>query len=275
MEVLPRLLPPLTTLSVYTTKGNIFVVGFDRSSSSYKILVVDRPAMAAPESLVIVQDTLEYSRSQLEAKIKFLADSYSTMEKVAENAVCIFGFIKLLDSYYLILVTKKVKVASVHGHYIYSIADTQMVQVTFKPRQNAEESRYKSLLQITDLTKEFYFSFTYDLSNTMQNNFVNVSDYRSGHKVVRDMFVWNSFALKPLTGVIEGIATREENPWVVPIIHGFVMQRSFRLAGGQLMKVTLIARRSRMFAGTRYLRRGVNSDGWVNSVRLLHRHVEL
>lgn len=225
--------------------------------------------MSVSDALVIQQDAQDYTRVQLDAKLRLLADAHSTLEMVAENVACIFGFIKLLESYYMILVTKKTKVASLHGHYIYAIAETQTVQVTFKPRQNADENKYRSLLQVTDLTKEFYFSFTYDLSNTLQNNFMNSKDYRTGYKVVRDMFVWNSFALKSVTGSIDGIS-REENPWVVPIIHGFVMQRSFSLAGGQIMRLTLISRRSRMFAGTRYLRRGVNSDGYAYLLIFIH-----
>lgn len=50
--------------------------------------------------------------------------------------------------------------------------------------------------------------------------------------------------------------------WVIPLIHGFWQQRSLALFGRSLT-VTLIARRSKYFAGTRYLKRGVNFKGQV------------
>jgi hypothetical protein len=53
-----------------------------------------------------------------------------------------------------------------------------------------------------------------------------------------------------------------EPQWVVPIIHGFLEQKVLSVFGVSVF-VTLLARRSRFFAGTRYLKRGINSRGHV------------
>ena len=50
--------------------------------------------------------------------------------------------------------------------------------------------------------------------------------------------------------------------WVMPIIHGHWQQRSLALAA-QNITITLIARRSKYFAGTRYRKRGTNDQGHV------------
>lgn len=50
--------------------------------------------------------------------------------------------------------------------------------------------------------------------------------------------------------------------WTMPVIHGFWQQRTIE-ALGRMLRVTLVARRSRQFAGTRYRRRGINSSGHV------------
>lgn len=50
--------------------------------------------------------------------------------------------------------------------------------------------------------------------------------------------------------------------WVIPLIHGFWQQRSLALFG-RTLTVSLIARRSKHFAGTRYRKRGVNFKGQV------------
>lgn len=47
--------------------------------------------------------------------------------------------------------------------------------------------------------------------------------------------------------------------WVVPLIHGFWQQRTLAVLG-QPLTITLVARRSRHFAGTRYQKRGVNHE---------------
>ena len=49
---------------------------------------------------------------------------------------------------------------------------------------------------------------------------------------------------------------------MTPIVHGFWQQRQLALLGRPLL-LTLIARRSREFAGTRYLKRGVSPEGHV------------
>ena len=54
----------------------------------------------------------------------------------------------------------------------------------------------------------------------------------------------------------------QSSSWVIPLIHGFWQQRSLALFGRRLT-VTLIARRSKHFAGTRYRKRGVNFKGQV------------
>jgi SacI homology domain len=50
--------------------------------------------------------------------------------------------------------------------------------------------------------------------------------------------------------------------WVKPLIHGFWQQRSFNV-DGHALTVTLVARRSKFFAGTRYRKRGINDQGHV------------
>jgi hypothetical protein len=50
--------------------------------------------------------------------------------------------------------------------------------------------------------------------------------------------------------------------WAVPVIHGYLEQKVLSVFGASV-QITLIARRSRYFAGTRYLKRGINGLGHV------------
>nr|CAB3447916.1 unnamed protein product [Digitaria exilis] len=60
-------------------------------------------------------------------------------------------------------------------------------------------------------------------------------------------------------------SSKDENRntmWTVALVHGFFKQDKFSISGKDIM-LTLIARRSRHYAGTRYLKRGVNEKGRV------------
>lgn len=61
-------------------------------------------------------------------------------------------------------------------------------------------------------------------------------------------YVWNWFLLEP-------VLHRVHPDWIVYCVHGFVAQSNLNIYGHSAY-VTLIARRSRHFAGTRFLKRG-------------------
>ena len=48
--------------------------------------------------------------------------------------------------------------------------------------------------------------------------------------------------------------------WILNIIHGFVDQANISVYGSPIL-LTLVARRSCRFAGTRFLKRGANYKG--------------
>jgi len=76
----------------------------------------------------------------------------------------------------------------------------------------------------------------------------------------KDMYSWNYF----LTRELEDITSKSLSSyyWVMPIVHGAFIQRKLSDYGRSL-NLTLLARRSRHFAGTRYLKRGVSDRGKV------------
>ncbi len=90
-----------------------------------------------------------------------------------------------------------------------------------------------------------------------------------------DRFAWNYHMLTEAFGHKKGGAIRAH--WVLPLVHGHVDQASMSSAClrakvvvfkraleltvlGRVIFITLIARRSRHYAGARYLKRGVNDE---------------
>ena len=72
-----------------------------------------------------------------------------------------------------------------------------------------------------------------------------------------DQFLWNFYlAYGFLT------ALPHASYWLIPLVHGFFAQQLLRHQHHDVL-VTLLARRSRHFAGTRYIKRGIDSRGHV------------
>jgi hypothetical protein len=259
-----KLKSPLRNLSVYGSKGLIVIYGYDMSTGMYNVLEISRPVLAADATLKVKLLPQEYSASQISARKANMKTAYKDMELLHDKVTCIYGCIKLLDSFYLVLVTKATKCGSLAGHSIYTVDETVSIPLTFGMRSNPDETRYKAVLAGFDLTRHIYFCFSYDLTRSWQSNASIDANTDEGGMVDRvscqSMFVWNSFALKPLLNSTDSSSI---DAWCVPMIYGFVHQRNMQLAGGVSLKFILIARRSRHFAGTRYLRRGVDMLGHV------------
>lgn len=70
------------------------------------------------------------------------------------------------------MVTKRRRVAVIGHHTIYKIEDTSMIYIpndlvrVFHP----DEQRYVKMFQSIDLSSNFYFSYSYDISHTFQSN---------------------------------------------------------------------------------------------------------
>ncbi|KAF6261283.1 SAC domain-containing protein [Scenedesmus sp. NREL 46B-D3] len=160
------------------------------------------------------------------------------------------------------------------------------------------EKRYRKLLLGVDLTKNFFFSYSYSLAHTLQHNHKQAAagadqpaaaaaaaaaaagggtapgGPNSSHDSAAEaaaaaaaaaagwdvydssMFVWNAYLTRPLRAAIQS------GRWSVPLVYGYWEQRQVSVFGRSLT-LTLLARRSRHYAGTRFRKRGLSSQGFV------------
>ncbi|KAH9280066.1 Polyphosphoinositide phosphatase [Echinococcus granulosus] len=199
------------------------------------------------------------------------------------TGVGLVGFIRFLAGYYLIVITQRREVARIGEHRIYKIEETKMVYIPAGisvsssgeeknknlPTVNPpEESRYLKMFQGLELNRHVYFSYTYDLTRCLQTNMEplgvagDIPDMPEGMTAFRmvpdSRFLWNSSLLPPRFQP-NSSATSD---WFVGLVHGFVKQASL-VSCGMPISIILVARRSRFFAGTRFLKRGINIDGNV------------
>ncbi|XP_063228139.1 polyphosphoinositide phosphatase isoform X3 [Bacillus rossius redtenbacheri] len=93
------------------------------------------------------------------------------------SAYGLLGFVCFLEGYYVILVTKRRRVAVIGHHTIYKIEDTTMIYIPNNGVRTShpDEQRYLKMFQNIDLSSNFYFSYSYDLTHTLQSNMTEPS----------------------------------------------------------------------------------------------------
>ncbi|KAL5009502.1 hypothetical protein ScPMuIL_011807 [Solemya velum] len=350
-------------LVVYETKARLYIVGSNMTESRFRVLKIDR---TEPKELIINDDKIEYTRKEIRNLLTMIDSgnrSWATQKGniglvKSVSAFGIAGFTRFLEGYYIILITKRRKVALIGPHTIYKIEDTAMMYI---PNDNVrythpDENRYVKMFQNVDLSSNFYFSYSYDLTHTLQYNMAsslipssvpepefsqwNADNQSSSSNSPSDSdlsktphaelssdsviysgnpastgqptpeiipddatssstnycgndqknaksadqsdpqlstsstkrkrrgvlvngvrlkptykYVWNTHLLNQYEEVVH-------TDWILYIVHGFIGQCNISVYGKPIY-LTLIARRSAKFAGTRFLKRGINCDGDV------------
>ncbi|KAI5785533.1 SacI homology domain-containing protein [Peziza echinospora] len=255
--------------TLYETTMRYYIVGSDLLDSRFRILKIDRTADVG--DLSITEDEVEYTREEMRRLLATIEDGNLGNGGLREK--CHFwgllGFIRFTGAYYMLLITKRSTVGMIGGHYLYQIDKTELVPLTTistnskKSDQTPEEARFVHILGNLDLSTSFYFSYSYDITHTLQHNIarerqaLQLGLAHPGKTEHNDMFAWNHYLLQPAILHIK-------NPfdWCLPIIHGYVDQATISVFG-RVIYITIIARRSRHFAGARFLKRGANDLGYV------------
>ncbi|PLN79124.1 polyphosphoinositide phosphatase Fig4 [Aspergillus taichungensis] len=255
--------------SVHETATRFYVVGMDLSDTRFRILKIDRTSDGG--DLSVSDDDIVYTKREMSQLLDAIDDGNKSTGglKLKCSAWALLGFIRLTGAYYMLLATKRSQVAMLGGHYVYQIDGTELISLTTsnsaraKPEKNPEEARYIAILNNLDLTRSFYFSYSYDITHTLQHNICRDRKlHRDGQpkqfeQDYNTMFIWNHHLLGP---AMESL--KKPYDWCLPIIHGYVDQSKMSVYG-RLVYITIIARRSRFFAGARFLKRGANDLGYV------------
>lgn len=247
-------------VAVYETRTRTYIVGSTNDGRSCRILKIDR--IHPPTSgLLIEEDEKEYQQSEIQETLIMLegANRNSTtryksgLQQIA-SAFGIVGFIRFLEGYYIILITKRKPIATIGGNIIYRIEDTFMYYISAPSTKpgNPDESRYLKIFQNVDLSSNFYFSYSYDLTHSLQ---CQMRTHPGPSPPPCRKFIWNDHMLQQFEGYVH-------SRWILHITHGFISQINISVFGRPIF-LTLIARRSREFAGTRFLKRGSNDEGHV------------
>ena len=83
------------------------------------------------------------------------------------------------------------------------------------------DNRYVQIFGQIDLSKNFYFSYSYDITQTLQSNMTRPSLKKKDRAPHNDMFMWNHYLWEEVKKD-EGLS----EDWILPVIYGFVDQAS-------------------------------------------------
>ncbi|KAG5419960.1 FIG4 [Candida metapsilosis] len=263
----------LQRFTVYNSATTMYIVGSNAKESLYRIIEIAKD-VDDEQSLSIIEDkSYFYTRKDMIELLNGLNDSVEGgLHKLAQG-FGLLGLVRFTRGYYLNLITKCSQVAILGGHFIYHIDETKLIPLGTnykRPEKYSDEEKLLSLYRYMDLSKTFYFSYNYDITNSMQTNFMRHKLFNCGDSNAKfqnklysnfdynERFVWNNLLLKPIIES-DDVATFE---WFQPIVHGFIDQANISIYGRKFY-ITIIARRSHHFAGARFLKRGIDDKGNV------------
>ncbi|XP_045150542.1 polyphosphoinositide phosphatase [Echinops telfairi] len=281
-------------LVLYETRARYFLVGSNHAETKHRVLKIDR---TEPRDLVVIDDRHVYTQQEVKELLGRLdlgnrtkmGQKGSSGLFRAVTAFGVVGFVRFLEGYYIVLITKRRKMADIGGHAIYKIEDTNLIYIPNDSVRvtHPDEARYLRIFQNVDLSSNFYFSYSYDLSHSLQYNLTVLrmplemlkSETTQARQESFDIFEDEGLVTQGGSGVfgicsepymkyvwngelLEVIKNTVHRDWLLYIIHGFCGQSKL-LIYGRPVYVSLIARRSSKFAGTRFLKRGANCEGDV------------
>ncbi|MBA0720178.1 hypothetical protein Golax_007810 [Gossypium laxum] len=233
------------------------MIGRDKNRTLWMVLKIDR---LDPSELTVIEDSTAYSEIECFDLLRRIHEGNRSSGGLKFVTACygIVGFIKFLGSYSMMLITKRKKIGAICGHTVYAISKSETIPISKSPNQSnmaysKNEKRYKKLLSTVDLTKDFFFSYTYNVMHSLQRNLCR---NETGEVHYETMFVWNEFLTRGIR------KTLKNTLWTVALVYGFFKQVKLSVSGRDFC-LTLISRRSRHYAGTRYMKRGVNEKGRV------------
>lgn len=214
---------------MYETATFFYLVGFDNLETMFRLLKINR-LIQKPKSLaeIVREDDLVYSASDIAEILKMIDEGNKSSGGLVKicSAVGLVGFVKFVDCFYFTLITQRKEVGCIAGNFIYSIKATEMFPV--RPRDEPEsnafrslwkklnkklsqssaeiaESRYMGLFQFIDMTKDFFFSYTYDLTHSLQHNYMHAATSKNRQRnhvneaddlpptTPQEIFQWNYY----------------------------------------------------------------------------------
>eukprot|EP01135_Chromosphaera_perkinsii_P007864 Nk52_evm56s1020 gene=Nk52_evmTU56s1020 len=173
----------------------------------------------------------------------------------------IMGVIELIGGKYLIVISGRESKGRILGKEIFRMTEAQVLpfansSASLSESHLRDEKTYLSMLHMMLDTQLFHFSYTHDLTHTLQRLASTDPQFLGKGLCERAeaRFCWNRFLLKSFIGL------RQIDRFLIPIMHGFVSINTTSI-NSKTFDYILITRRSIFNTGTRFFARGVDENG--------------
>lgn len=210
-------------------------------------------------------DTLIFNRSTgAIVSASEVKESYNPAT-VVDDVYGLLGIIKLLAGPYLIVVTGRRMVGKINGSEIWKVTNTKLLPFNreghLSQSKYQDELRFRKMIETVLTTDGIYFSYTYDLTHSLQrlNEMSNEKKSLPLWARLDERFWWNKH-------ISQDLIAAKLNAWILPAMMGFVEIHQCEIKG-KYFDFVLIGRRNIKRVGTRYFVRGIDKEGNVaNSV---------
>lgn len=223
-----------------------------------------KPTVAASSSLDEKAKDIVISVSSHDPSVRVVGNEEFPIQGNVSKIAALLGFIQLKLNKYAIIANTVEEKGRLNGHTIYKVMQHSIVPVSAHQSKltDSDESNYLELLdnQLTNST--LFFSYTYDLTNSMQRNESLNKNNQFNWKNCDSRFFWNHYITEELRELTQQDSRIEK--FIQPIIFGYAKIIE-TILNSTPISIGLITRRSIFRAGTRYFRRGIDENGNVGN----------
>ena len=174
---------------------------------------------------------------------------------------------------YIIVITKTQPMGRLKGHMVYKVIATEFLPLRERALHDPDEDTFLGMLKALLRSGPMYFSYSIDLTNSFQRQ-ARTDLGAPLWKRADDRFFWNRFIQTDLINFATGGKGSElrhhpgqqvgADPFILPVMFGMLRITHTRIKS-TAFTFTLITRRSRHRAGTRYFSRGIDDQGHVSN----------
>ncbi|KAI0828341.1 SacI homology domain-containing protein [Trametes gibbosa] len=184
-----------------------------------------------------------------------------TSERSPKTIYGIYGMISLAMCPYIIVITGRELRGHIMRQNIYRATEYDILplnpDVSVQTPPNAIETHLLALVRSHLQGGSFYFSYAWDITRRLQAQWATIQ--QDGDKPLWEI---STFLHNRFIDITSMNPDQNLSAYILPVIYGTFDIRPVSV-GIHPLRLCLISRRSRHRAGTRYFRRGIDSEGHV------------
>ncbi|KAF8943186.1 hypothetical protein BGZ47_005712 [Haplosporangium gracile] len=231
------------------------------SADTFTLQPINADSSVASENVVI-------QRSTGNVQLNSPASAAPSDEEVL-TIYGIIGFIRLLAGEYMIVITERSNLGQIGTKSIYKVKDYKVLPLSRNPlalteSQVGEEASYLSLLHLHLQSGKFNFSYDYELTHSLQRQAELKGNTQPIWERADERFFWNKRLQSKFIDHTTKNKDQDLSKFILPVVNGFAEIKVAEI-NKKPFTFTIISRRSRHRAGTRYFSRGIDADGNVSN----------